>query len=488
MASKSLLISFYFLLFILINCFSTSFGDDDVIVLTESNFDEVVNAADLILVEFYAPWCGHCKKLEPEYAQAATILKKNDPPILLAKVDATVHSNLASRFDVRGYPTMKIFRHGSESPYNGPRETNGIVSYMKKQVGPSAKPITSKAELDQFISDDVSVVGYFTVPNSDLGNTFRSAADALREQFRFGIVTDKQLLEESGFQQAVVLHKTFDEKKNVYTGSNNKEELINWVYSKSVPVAGEITKDNQDRYLKKNLPILKVYFDVDYKSNLKRTNYYLNRLKKVAEDKNFQNKLLFAIANKATFRDELDRVGLTSEEFGIVIDDKPNNLRYKYTGSEFNVQNLQSFVNDYINKKLKPYIKSQPVPESNNGPVTVVVGETFNDIVMDESKDVLIELYAPWCGHCKKLEPIYEELGKKVKKDYSNLVIAKMDATANDSPHGKYQANGYPTILFAPAGKKNDPMTYSGDREVKNFLDFLKSNGRALKKKKKDEL
>lgn len=48
----------------------------------------------------------------------------------------------------------------------------------------------------------------------------------------------------------------------------------------------------------RNLPILKVYFDVDYKSNLKRTNYYLNRLKKVAEDKNFQNKLLFAIANK----------------------------------------------------------------------------------------------------------------------------------------------------------------------------------------------
>lgn len=91
---------------------------------------------------------------------------------------------------------------------------------------------------------------------------------------------------------------------------------------------------------------------------------------------------IYTFFKRATFRDELDRVGLTSEEFGIVIDDKPNNLRYKYTGSEFNVQNLQSFVNDYINKKLKPYIKSQPVPESNNGPVTVVVGETFNDIVM----------------------------------------------------------------------------------------------------------
>lgn len=108
-------------------------SDKDVIILTDDNFDNTVyNSKDMWLIEFYAPWCGHCQKLQPEWNAAATQLKGQ---IKLAKVDATVNNQLASRFGIRGYPTIKIFAPGnkksdsSAEEYQGPRETAGIVQY-----------------------------------------------------------------------------------------------------------------------------------------------------------------------------------------------------------------------------------------------------------------------------------------------------------------------------------------------------------------------
>jgi len=85
---------------------------------------------------------------------------------------------------------------------------------------------------------------------------------------------------------------------------------------------------------------------------------------------------------------------------------------------------------------------------------------------------VLIEFYAPWCGHCKSLAPKYDKLGEKFA-DVESVVIAKIDATANDYPPD-YQVSGFPTIFFKPAGKK--PMLYEGEREVKDFTKFIKKN------------
>ncbi|ETE67495.1 Protein disulfide-isomerase A6, partial [Ophiophagus hannah] len=103
----------------------------DVIELTDDNFDKTVMDSDSVwLVEFYAPWCGHCKNLEPEWASAATEVKEQTKgKVKLGAVDATVHQMLASRYGVRGFPTIKIFQKGEEPvDYEGGRTKSDIVA------------------------------------------------------------------------------------------------------------------------------------------------------------------------------------------------------------------------------------------------------------------------------------------------------------------------------------------------------------------------
>lgn len=93
--------------------------DKDVAVLKEGNFSEFIAKNKYVMVEFYAPWCGHCQALAPEYAAAATELKGES--VMLAKVDATEEAELAQKYDVQGYPTVFFLIDGVHKPYNGER-------------------------------------------------------------------------------------------------------------------------------------------------------------------------------------------------------------------------------------------------------------------------------------------------------------------------------------------------------------------------------
>ncbi|RWR83116.1 putative protein disulfide-isomerase A6 [Cinnamomum micranthum f. kanehirae] len=223
---------------------------DDVVVLTEENFEKEVGQDRGALVEFYAPWCGHCKKLAPEYERLGSSFKKAKS-VLIGKVDCDDQKNLCTKYDVTGYPTIKWFPKGSLEPqkYEGPRTAESLTEFVNTEGGTNVK---------------------------------------------------------------------------------------------------------------------------------------------------------------------------------------------------------------------------MAVTPSN---VVVLTAENFDAVVLDESKDVLVEFYAPWCGHCKSLAPTYEKVATVFKSE-EDVVIANLDADKHKDLAEKYGVSGYPTLKFFPKSNKAGE-DYNEGRDLETFVSFI---------------
>ncbi|CAO0798063.1 unnamed protein product [Mucor circinelloides] len=435
----------------------------DVLSLTDKNFDQEVLDQDLMLVEFFAPWCGHCKALAPEYEIAATQLKDK---VKIAKVDCTENQDLCQKYDVRGYPTLKVFRNGETSEYKGARKADGIVSYMQKQAAPAVADLDATNFTEFQNSDRVVIVGY---ANDDASKAaLKQVANKLRDDYLFGIVTDEALAKEHKAEfPSVVVYKQFDEGRNDQTGAFEVEAIEEFIKTNSVPLLDAIDASNFKSYAEAGLPLAYLFHD-NADDQQKLTEMATPLAKK------YKGKINFVHIDANKFGAHAGNLGLKEEWPAFAI-------QHLDTGAKFPLdqtkavafENLEPFLQDYVDGKIKATVKSAEAPAENNGPVKVVVANEFADIVLDKSKDVFLEVYAPWCGHCKRLAPVWEQLGEAAAKQAPNLIIAKMDGTENDIPEeAGFDVSGFPTLKFFKADT-NELIDYDGDRSIEDLTDFI---------------
>jgi len=134
----------------------------------------------------------------------------------------------------------------------------------------------------------------------------------------------------------------------------------------------------------------------------------------------------------------------------------------KYEG-----QRTAEALTEYVNSEAATNVKIAAVPSS----VVVLTEDTFDSVVLDETKDVLVEFYAPWCGHCKSLAPVYEKVASAFKQD-EGVVIANLDADKYTSLAEKYGVSGFPTLKFFPKSSKAGEE-YEGGRDLDDFVKFI---------------
>merc|ERR1711976_112468 len=435
-----------------------------VIPLTADNFTKFVKNEKLSLAMWYAPWCKHCKQVMPEYEGAALDLKEWGIP--LVKVDGTREKELADQYGIGGWPQFKLFRKGRVFDYNGRREKQNLFDFMKTQAKPPSEEKNHMLGITNNMDrTEVTVVGYFN-GKSDLYDEYVVAANEMRGTFKFMHSFDPEVAKAFDVpQESVVVYMPeifwtqYENKTHVLTKkSATYKEIISFIRTNSVPLVGWRNKRNEFKYHER--PLIVIYYDVNYDHQFtKDTQYIRNKVILIA--RNFVgSNLKFAISNEEEYAEEIKALGFedSGADVNVVCFSEKQKFRMKVT-DEFEAEDLAEFTEDLRTGKVAPYMKSLPVPKTQEGQVLKIVADNYDKEIHKVKKDAVIFFGAPWCGHCKEFDPVFKKIAKKMTANNENIVFGKFDATANDVPYMFPPLKGYPSIFFLSAYEKLIPSS-----------------------------
>merc|ERR1712181_60710 len=254
-------------------------------------------------------------------------------------------------------------------------------------------------------------------------------------------------------------------------------------------MGGDITAESVNAFIASNSLPLVVEFNTDTAKAIFQGSYNNHLLMFLAkEDAKFEYALHDARKVAADYKGDVMFVLVTTDEpehkrvidfFGIKEEELPtmrvtasdeDMVKFKPEDDSLTEANMRAVLKQFKAGELKPHLKSEEQPEDwDANAVKVLVSSNFASVAMAEGKDVFVEFYAPWCGHCKKLAPIWDELGEHFKEDDS-VVIAKIDMTANEL--ATVSVRGFPTLKLFKAD--NTVVDYSGGRTLEDFIKFLR--------------
>jgi len=377
---------------------------------------------------------------------------------------------------IKGFPTLYFWNQGTKMDYTGGRTKDTIIEWINKKTGPASTEVDCEG-MKAKTAEAKLALSYFGALEGDLFETFMKGAKnpAISEKFAFLHTSDTSCAGDYGVTgSGISLSRNFDESPIAVSGTS-EDDIVEFAKKSSVPRLITFSED----YIE---PIFGDHQSAIILFTEESDSAYQGVFAQAAKD--LQGEILFVTSGVSEgIQSRLGEfIGVEKADLRQlrIISPEEQMLKYNYDGdiSGLTGESIGKFVADFKAGSLQPHLKSEAVPDpATTDGVTVLVGKTFDEIVKDASKDVLVKYYAPWCGHCKSLAPIWEELGKDTA-DIEDLVIAKFDATANEV--AGLDIRGYPTLKFYPKDNK-DGVDYSGDRQLPDFKSFLSENSSAYK-------
>jgi protein disulfide-isomerase A1 len=254
---------------ILVGLVSASDGDLDssVAILTDQNFGEALKQMEaepekIWLVEFYAPWCAHCKKLAPIYEEAA----KEVQNFRFAKIDATANKASATKYEIKGYPSIKWVRDGHFRPYRNGHSVQGFAGLATKLYAPPVTEINDVATYNKLNEDHAVwfLLGYSDASEDVLKvmEAYKEVARKYQDELHFGVTYSKEVLSlikkgkkvaEQGVKKPFIakMHANGEEAPGMFDikfedfiameKDDRADKLSVWTYDQKMPLVTDLS-------------------------------------------------------------------------------------------------------------------------------------------------------------------------------------------------------------------------------------------------------
>lgn len=256
--------------------------------------------------------------------------------------------------------------------------------------------MTKDTFADFKVADKVVAVAFLKNVNDIPAAEYNATAEKHRDDFLFGMATDKEVIEAAGVNPpALLLYRKFDDEVTAYpypVASLTQAELGDWIKGLSVPVLDQVNGDNYQTYAQSGLPLAYLFLD----PTDEKRDAYIDAIKPVAAK--YKGKLNFVWIDAVQFGDHAKALNLNEAKWpAFVIQDLDGQLKYPYDQTlDVKADAIDDMVEKFVDGKLEPTLKSQPIPPTQVESVYTVVGKTFDEVVLDDDKDVFIEFYATW--------------------------------------------------------------------------------------------
>ncbi|KAK2722653.1 hypothetical protein QYM36_002993, partial [Artemia franciscana] len=446
------------------------------IILLNNRINKLSPQVIDITLKFYAPWCTHCKNLAPEYVKAAEKLATQGSLIKLAEINAEEERGISKRYDISGYPTLKLFKDGKPLDYTGGRMAESIVQWLlEKNTGRTATSLKNTNKAKSFIKDnEIVIIGFFKDQSSEKAKRFLSVA-ADFQNYKFGITSeDEILLGLNIHNETIVLFHKLDDRRTEFDDNYTEEAIRAFINRESLPLVFDLSQADANIFTGGH----QYHFVIFVSKISEQYNQAHQAAKQLATE--FRRQVMFLIYDTEEDNFLATLFGAKRSEYPtmrLVRINLPQITRYKPQKFSLALETMRAFIQSVLDNKLQPFLMSEDIPQDwNTKALKTLVAKTFNEVVFDADKTVLVLFYSPSHPLSTMTIPVFEQLAEKYKNK-SSIVIAKIDILAN-------QLESIPTDSFLSIKlfKEGDKKTvnYKGTGTVEDLSKFIKKHRKYL--------